>query len=193
VKKLSPRRIKFPHFVPGGRSLAQQLHSTQRFVVVLPPPAIAFDLDGTFVVATPMRPRTGDYFVARVGRRTVFVRQRRGLSLFLDRVQKLDDVFFFTASSRDYANQTIDGIAPVIRPCRRFGRSDCYSCLAALPDVSSQRKGLSNNEPTQGIEKAQGLNKKEDFRCNALNCGLHCRSKELSMATAFSRKIPSKH
>jgi hypothetical protein len=42
-------------------------------------------------------------------------------------------------------------------------------------------------------EKAEIFNNKEDFRLNALNCGLQLRPKELSMVTPFSLKIASKH
>jgi hypothetical protein len=41
-------------------------------------------------------------------------------------------------------------------------------------------------------EKAELLNRKEDFRLNALNCRLQLRPKELSMMTPFSLKIASK-
>jgi hypothetical protein len=65
-----------------------------------------------------------------------------------------------------------------------------YLCECCL---HGPRKVLFNNEVKRTSEKAELFNSKEDFRLNALNCGLQLRSKELSMMTPFSLKIASKH
>jgi hypothetical protein len=42
-------------------------------------------------------------------------------------------------------------------------------------------------------EKIELLDRKEDFRLNALNCGLQLRLKELSIMIPFPLEIASKH
>jgi hypothetical protein len=54
--------------------------------------------------------------------------------------------------------------------------------------LHSPRKVLFNNEVKGASEKAELFNRKEDFRLNALNCGLQLRPKELSMMAPFPSK-----
>lgn len=74
----------------------------------VPKPSIAFDLDETLISATHIRPTCGNFFPVIVDRRPIFIRLRPGLLRFLNRVQKTYDVFFFSASHKDYGNQVID-------------------------------------------------------------------------------------
>jgi RNA polymerase II subunit A small phosphatase-like protein len=91
----------------------------------VPRPAVVFDLDETLVHSTLIAPRSGQFFQMRVHRRHVFVQTRPGLSDFLTRIQKIYDVYFFTASLPEYADPIIDKIAPGVRRCRRFFRDSC--------------------------------------------------------------------
>jgi TFIIF-interacting CTD phosphatase-like protein len=50
---------------------------------------------------------------------------RPGLADFIKSVTPLFDLFFFTASSPEYANPIIDAIAPGTPPDHRFSRENC--------------------------------------------------------------------
>jgi Dullard-like phosphatase family protein len=88
-------------------------------------PAIAFDLDDTLVLTVALKPQSTDFFTGRVRRRLLYVQMRPGLIDFLQQVQRLFDVFFFTASQSEYADQVISKIAPNHPSCRRFCRNSC--------------------------------------------------------------------
>lgn len=109
----------------------------------VPKPSIAFDLDETLISPTHIRPTCGDFFPVIVNRRPIFIRLRPGLLHFLSRVQKTYDVFFFSASHKDYGNQVIDQIAPNVRSCRRFFRDSCISAAGyTVKDLSLLRTDL---------------------------------------------------
>jgi TFIIF-interacting CTD phosphatase-like protein len=66
------------------------------------------------------------------------------LAEFLTRVQKIYDVFFFSASAAEYGNAIINTIAPEVRPCRRFFRDSCKSLSGYLvKDLGILRRSLS--------------------------------------------------
>jgi TFIIF-interacting CTD phosphatase-like protein len=46
----------------------------------------------------------------------------------LESVSRRFDIYFFTASERDYANQVIDAIAPATPHDHRFFRDACFTC-----------------------------------------------------------------
>jgi Dullard-like phosphatase family protein len=87
-------------------------------------PALVFDLDETLIFSSAISPNCASIPI-RVGRRRMYVRQRPGLADFLDAVSRRFDLFFFTASERDYANQIIDAIAPKTPHDHRFFRDSC--------------------------------------------------------------------
>jgi Dullard-like phosphatase family protein len=106
-------------------------------------PAIVFDLDETLVHTSLIAPRSGEFFTVRARRRHIFVQTRPGLAEFLTRIQKLYDVFFFTACPADYGNLLINQIAPEIRPCRRFFKDSC-KCFSGylVKDLSILRRPM---------------------------------------------------
>jgi Dullard-like phosphatase family protein len=79
-----------------------------------------------------MKPPTNDCFPIKIRKRRLFIQMRPGLLSFLHDIQHTYDIFFFTASQADYANQIIDQIAPSVPPCRRFFRSSCQSASGYL-------------------------------------------------------------
>lgn len=85
-----------------------------------------FDLDETLVFSSPIRP-DGEAISVKVGRRRMFVRMRPGVIDFIQTVSSFFEVFFFTASSREYANQIIDAIAPETPEDHRFFRDSCIT------------------------------------------------------------------
>jgi Dullard-like phosphatase family protein len=110
----------------------------------VPHPAVAFDLDETLVYCTPLKPSTDRWFPIKVRKRRMFVQMRPGLLQFLSRIQRTYDVFFFTASEPEYANQIIDKIAPSVRPCRRFFRNSCHSAAGYIvKDLRIMKRSLS--------------------------------------------------
>jgi Dullard-like phosphatase family protein len=113
-------------------------------VTAAPRPALVLDLDETLVHCALIAPRSGQYFQVRARRRHIFVQTRPGLAEFLTRVQRVYDVFFFTASTADYANLIINKIAPEVRPCRRFFRDSCKPVAGYLvKDLSILRRPLT--------------------------------------------------
>jgi Dullard-like phosphatase family protein len=125
--------VRHPHDLNRSRSCS-----------FVPGSAIAFDLDDTLVLTTQVKPESGDFFTVRVRRRLAYVRIRPGLMEFLEHVRKLFDVFFFTASQPEYANQVIGKIAPTIPPCRRFCRDSCrYQSGYLVKDLRVLRRPLT--------------------------------------------------
>jgi TFIIF-interacting CTD phosphatase-like protein len=81
------------------------------------------------------------------------VQPRPGLAAFLTRVQRLYDVFFFTASQPEYANPIIEAIAPTVRPCRRFFRNSCrMQCGYLVKDLSVLRRSLAHTVLIDDLE-----------------------------------------
>jgi Dullard-like phosphatase family protein len=107
-------------------------------------PALVFDLDETLVYCTPIKPASDDCFPIKVHRRRVFVHMRPGVLAFLRDIQHTYDIFFFTASHPDYANQIINRIAPSIPLSHRFFRSSCQSsCGYLVKDLRIINRPLS--------------------------------------------------
>jgi Dullard-like phosphatase family protein len=107
-------------------------------------PALVFDLDETLVHCTAIKPPSEDCFSIKVRKRRVFVQMRPGLLAFLRDIEHTYDIFFFTASQPDYANQIIDRIAPSIPPSRRFFRNSCQAASGYLvKDLRLLKRPLS--------------------------------------------------
>lgn len=87
-------------------------------------PAVVFDLDETLVCSSIIKP-AGECVEIRVGRRKVYIRVRPGVREMIKKISEFFDVFFFTASERQYANQIIDAIAPETPESHRFFRDSC--------------------------------------------------------------------
>jgi Dullard-like phosphatase family protein len=113
-------------------------------ITTVPRPALVLDLDETLIHCAVIAPRSGDYFQLRVRRHHIFIQRRPGLAEFLARVRRIYDLFFFTASSPEYADPIINKIAPDIRLCRRFFR-DSYRPLSGylVKDLSILRRPLT--------------------------------------------------
>jgi Dullard-like phosphatase family protein len=107
-------------------------------------PALVLDLDETLIHSTHTPPPNGTYFQIRVRRRHVFIHMRPGLIDFLTQIQRIYDLFFFSASLPEYANAIITKIAPEVRLCRRFFRDSCQTFSGYLvKDLSVLRRPLS--------------------------------------------------
>jgi CTD small phosphatase-like protein 2 len=86
--------------------------------------SLVLDLDDTLIATTFLRPSTENFSI-RVRRRQLFAKPRPGLISFLQTVSEDYDVFFFTASAREYGDPIIDAIAPGTPAERRFFRDSC--------------------------------------------------------------------
>jgi Dullard-like phosphatase family protein len=86
--------------------------------------ALVLDLDETLIFGSPIRSDAASIQV-RVRNRRFFVRMRPGLADFVKSVAPVFDLFFFTASSPEYAGPIIDAIAPGTPPERRLSRENC--------------------------------------------------------------------
>ena len=94
-------------------------------------PAIVLDLDETLVYSSSIKVNC-DSFPVRIGRRMMHVQFRPGLSDFIKEIKDMYDIYFFTASNEQYANQIIEKIAPETPNDRRFFRQDCR-CMGGYP------------------------------------------------------------
>lgn len=89
-------------------------------------PAVVFDLDETLVYASSIKPKSDSYQI-RVGRRRMHIQFRPGLIQFINEVSQFFEIFFFTASNAEYANQIINLISPNTPVTHRFFRDKCTS------------------------------------------------------------------
>jgi RNA polymerase II subunit A small phosphatase-like protein len=90
-------------------------------------PALVLDLDDTLITTTFIRPST-ENFPIRVRRRKFFAALRPGVLSFIKTVSVDYDLFFFTASAREYGDPIIDIISPETPRERRFFRDSCSPC-----------------------------------------------------------------
>lgn len=89
---------------------------------------LVLDIDETLVHSGFVQSAPDDHcFNLRVGGTTypIFIRKRPGVEIFLACVFSMFDVFFFTASVREYALAIAKYIAPNIPPERVLDRSMC--------------------------------------------------------------------
>ena len=104
---------------------------------------LVLDLDETLVFASAIKPQ-GDSIAVKVGRRRMFVRMRPGVVDLIKQISALFEVFFFTASSREYANQIIDAIAPDTPESHRFFRESCVTrCGYPVKDLRLLERPMS--------------------------------------------------
>ena len=116
-------------------ALTSVLCSTVLRGLVNPMPAVVFDLDETLVYASVVKP-AAECIDIKVGRRKVYVRVRPGVREMIKQVSEMFDVFFFTASEPQYANQIIDAIAPDTPVSHRFFRDSCKcQCGYSVKDL----------------------------------------------------------
>lgn len=121
---------KFKYFVSGTYY--------KKFVPPEPIPGkktLILDLDDTLIHASYDKPARGvQYFLIK---QDIYVWIRPGLKEFLDFCNKKFDLFIFTASPQDYADQIINKIAPFITFDHRLYRDSCY------PDHGFLRKDIT--------------------------------------------------
>lgn len=108
--------------------------------------ALVLDLDETLISSTTIKPKDQiKHFTFKYKRKTIYVRERPGLSKFLSEVSKYFDIYFFTCSDEGYANPIINHISPDTPLCRRFFRESCSHMLGfQVKDLTLLRRGLSN-------------------------------------------------
>lgn len=98
--------------------------------VVISKPTIVIDLDDTIVHVTPLQPRDLDnnqFFTITVKKRRLFVQMRPYLHHFLEKISKIFDIYFYTASDPEYANPIIEKIMPNIKKNHCFYRNSCLN------------------------------------------------------------------
>jgi Dullard-like phosphatase family protein len=126
-----------------GAALESSSAATCQGAALSTRPALVFDLDETLVFSSAFPPKKPCVPV-RVGRRRVYIRTRPGLSELLDSVTRDFDLYFFTASERDYANQVIDAIALGTPQDHRFFRDSCCTCAGyPVKDLRLLRRPLT--------------------------------------------------
>jgi Dullard-like phosphatase family protein len=86
--------------------------------------ALVLDLDETLIFGSPIRSDAASMQV-RVRNRRLFVRMRPGLHEFVKSLTPLFEIYFFTASSPEYANPIIDTIAEGTPADHRLSRDNC--------------------------------------------------------------------
>ena len=98
-------------------------------------PAIVFDIDNTLVYVTPIAPNNlenTEFFTIKIKRRKFYVQTRPYLNYFLEKISKLYNVYFFTASSQEYASQIINKIYPQVKQFHSFFRDSCTEMYGYL-------------------------------------------------------------
>lgn len=88
-------------------------------------PTLVLDLDNTLVYSTTVRLADRETHTIKFGSSQIFIYSRPGLATFLSSIKKLYDVYFFTASQKDYANKVIDYISPDTPTDHRLFRESC--------------------------------------------------------------------
>lgn len=103
-------------------------------------PAIVVDLEDTLVHVTSLptnNMETDNYFIIKFKKRKYYVQMRPHLQYFLEKLEKLYDIYIFTASTKDYANQIINHILPNVKNSSRFFRDSCSNiCGYFVKDLS---------------------------------------------------------
>lgn len=105
----------------------------------LPPtkPAIVLDLDETIVNCSMIKAVDCSFSVKVGNHRRAYISSRPGLHEFLKEVSIMFDIFFFTASSKIYANQIIDTILPDTPSDHRFFCTSCRNIYGySVKDLS---------------------------------------------------------
>lgn len=83
-------------------------------------PVLVLDLDETCIYSTPAKPEKQQNFPIRIKRRNVFIQVRPGMQECIRRLSEKYEIFFYTASTKIYANKVIDAIAPFVDNEHRF-------------------------------------------------------------------------
>lgn len=99
-------------------------------------PVLVLDLDDTIIRATPLRtPNTS--FTVTCSRRALHVQVRPGFCEFLSKLSRFFDICFFTDSKREFAEQVISRIAPLVEVNRCFfGESCCHKGGYSVKDLT---------------------------------------------------------
>jgi Dullard-like phosphatase family protein len=115
-------------------------------------PALVLDLDETLIFGSPIRSDAASIQV-RVRNRRFFIRMRPGLADFVKSVSPVFDIFFFTASSPEYANPIIEAIVPESPTDHRFSRENCtMSSGYAIKDLRTLNRPLKQIVLVDDIE-----------------------------------------
>ena len=106
-------------------------------------PCVVFDLDNTLVYSTAL-PTEGYLFHITVGRKQYYVHVRPGASELLKKLSKDYEIFFFTASSKEYADAIIQRLAPFVPKTHCFFKDSClFKFGYALKDLQKLHRPLS--------------------------------------------------
>ena len=92
--------------------------------LVFTKPILILDLDETLIFSTRLPP-SNEHFKIRIGRNIIYIQTRPGLNEFLQKIEKNYEIFFFTASTKDYANKIIDHISPNTDQSHRLFKENC--------------------------------------------------------------------
>ena len=102
-----------------------------------PKPALVLDLDETIIRATRVRTKNPDQKKIIIDRKRFYVQSRPGLKQFLDEMKKYYDIYFFTASDKEYADLIIHEVAPFVP------RSHCFYSDSITHDEGVNVKDLT--------------------------------------------------
>ena len=106
-------------------------------------PCVVFDLDNTLIYSTEL-PTTGYVFEIIVKNKKYYVHVRPGASEILQKLSSSFEIFFFTASSGEYADTIIKKIAPFVPKTHRFFKDSClFKYGYALKDLQKIHRPLN--------------------------------------------------
>ena len=107
-------------------------------------PALVLDLDETVIRATRIRTKNPDQKKIVVNRTRFYVQSRPGLKQFLDEMKQIFDIYFFTASDKEYADLVIHEVAPFV-PCSHcfYRDSITYDDGVEVKDLTKIGKPLN--------------------------------------------------
>ena len=106
-------------------------------------PCVVFDLDNTLVYSTEL-PTNGHLFQIHVRNKRYYVHVRPGACEFLRRINEKYEIYFYTASSREYADLIIRKIAPFVPRNHCFFKDSCmFKYGYALKDLQKIQRPLN--------------------------------------------------
>ena len=87
-------------------------------------PCIAFDLDNTLIYSTEL-PTKNYEFECKVKNKNYYVHVRYGAKELLKKLSESYEIFFFTASAKEYGEKIISNIAPFMSKTKCFFNDSC--------------------------------------------------------------------
>ena len=106
--------------------------------------ALVLDLDETLIHTSTFPPLSLVKSFKISSNVTEYVYLRPGVAEFLDKVCSMFEVFIFTASTKNYADEILDQLCPQIDKYHRFYRDNCkFKSKKVKKDLSKFKRPLS--------------------------------------------------